>query len=375
LASVDNRHSIFRIAADDKSVQEGHMTATRSSEVPLLRVSGLNKWYGRPPSALARRLKRPSRRLRALHDVDLRVRRGETVAVVGETGSGKSTLGRLIVRLEAPSSGSIEVEGNSVLAVGRAESQRLRRKVQIILQDPYSTLNPYRSVAAAIGEVLKVHGTPTRAEREAETNRLLELVGFPVSMRDRMPGQLSGGGRQRASIARALAVRPELVVADEPVSALDVSVQAQVLNLFEQLRDELGLAYVFITHDIAVVRRLADRIAVMYLGRIVEEGPADRVLSHPLHPYTSALLAAAPDLEARKGTAAATPALTGDMPNPIDPPNGCVFHPRCPAVMDICRTTEPLTTIPDADHRVACHLHPGPAPSRDHANAKGDVTI
>jgi oligopeptide/dipeptide ABC transporter ATP-binding protein len=350
------------------------MDAQSSPEIALLQVNGLNKWYGRPPSALGRRFKRPSRRLRALHDVDLRVRRGETVAVVGETGSGKSTLGRLIVRVEAPSSGSIAVEGNSVLGVGRAESQRLRRRVQIILQDPYSTLNPYRSVAAAIGEVLKVHGTRSRAEREAETDRLLELVGFPVSMRDRMPGQLSGGGRQRASIARALAVHPELIVADEPVSALDVSVQAQVLNLFERLRDELGLAYVFITHDIAVVRRLADRIAVMYLGRIVEEGPAEQILSDPLHPYTRALLAAAPDLDARKGTAG-TPALTGDMPNPIDPPAGCVFHPRCPSVMDICRTAAPLTTVPDADHRVACHLHPGPASSQDHANAQGDVTI
>jgi oligopeptide/dipeptide ABC transporter ATP-binding protein len=357
--------------------------AQRSSEVHLLRVTGLGKWYGRPQSALGRRLGRPSRRLRALHDADLLVQRGETVAVVGETGSGKSTLGRLIVRLEAPSSGSIEVDGVSVLGVSRAESQRLRRKVQIILQDPYSTLNPHRSVATAIGEVLKVHGTSSRAERDAETNRLLELVGFPVSMRDRMPGQLSGGGRQRASIARALAVHPELIVADEPVSALDVSVQAQVLNLFERLRDELGLAYVFITHDIAVVRRLADRIAVMYLGRIIEEGPAARVLGHPLHPYTRALLAAAPDLDTRKGTAGAAPALTGDMPNPIDPPAGCVFHPRCPAVMDICRTVVPLTTVPDAGHRVACHLHPGPASSQDHVsargndqgNAQGDVTI
>ena len=351
------------------------MDAPRSAEAPLLQVTGLNKWYGRSPSAPARRFKRPSRRLRALHDVDLQVRRGETVAVVGETGSGKSTLGRLIVRLESPSSGSINVDGSPVLDLGRAESQRLRRKVQIILQDPYSTLNPYRSVAAAIGEVLKVHGTPTRSERDAETDRLLELVGFPVSMRDRMPGQLSGGGRQRASIARALAVGPELIVADEPVSALDVSVQAQVLNLFEQLRDELGLAYVFITHDIAVVRRLADRIAVMYLGRIVEEGPAEQVLSQPLHPYTRALLAAAPDLEARKGAAAATPALGGDMPNPIDPPAGCVFHPRCPAVMDICRTAVPRTTVPDAGHRVACHLYPGPAASPDHDNAQGEVTI
>ena len=223
-------------------------------------------------------------------------------------------------------------------------------------------MNPYRSVAQTVGEVLKVHGMSSKDERDAETDRLLELVGFPVSMRDRMPGQLSGGGRQRVSIARALAVEPELIVADEPVSALDVSVQAQVLNLLERLRDELGLAYVFITHDLAVVRRLADRIAVMYLGRIVEEGSVDQVLSDPLHPYTRALLAAAPDLRTRKGDRAPT-AVGGEMPNAIDPPSGCVFHPRCPAVMEVCRVAVPSTTTHEATRRVACHLHSGSTPS------------
>lgn len=321
-----------------------------ATTTPLLRTTGLNKWYGRSGS----RLGRQSTLLHAVSDVSLTVQRGETYAVVGETGSGKSTLGRLIARLEQPSSGDVLIDGNSVAGVRRAQSQRLRRVVQIILQDPYSTLNPHRTVSASIGEVLKVHGVRSRAEREAETDRLLELVGYPVSMRDRLPGQLSGGGRQRVSIARALAVRPQLIVADEPVSALDVSVQAQVLNLFERLRDELGLAYVFISHDLAVVRRLADRIAVMYLGRIVEEGTVDEITTDPRHPYTRALLAAAPSLTARRASSA--PALAGDLPNPIEPPSGCVFHPRCPAVMAVCRVEAPVVASPAPGRSVACHL-------------------
>jgi oligopeptide/dipeptide ABC transporter ATP-binding protein len=331
----------------------------------LLTTRELNKWYGHEPSGLARLFGRPSTRLHAVCDVSITVRSGETLAIVGETGSGKSTLGRLIVRLEDPTSGDVLVDGQSVLGARGDRSQKLRRRVQIILQDPYSTLNPYRTVAASIGEVLKVHGMQSRAERDRETDRLLEIVGFPVSMRNQVPGQLSGGGRQRVSIARALAVGPEVIVADEPVSALDVSVQAQVLNLFEKLRDELGLAYVFITHDLAVVKRLADRIAVMYLGRIVEEGPADQIINDPKHPYTQALLDAAPQLDAQQESLAerAMPSLRGDMPNPIEPPPGCVFHPRCPAVMSVCRTTVPAVTEPESGRIVACHLHPGPAPS------------
>jgi oligopeptide/dipeptide ABC transporter ATP-binding protein len=344
------------------------VTTTTEPAAPLLRTSGLNKWYGREPGPIGRAAGRPSTRLHAVADVSLTVSRGETYAVVGETGSGKSTLGRLIVRLEDPTSGDVLIDGRSVLGLSRDESQRLRRTVQIILQDPYSTLNPYRTVADTIGEVLKVHGMRARAQRDAETDRLLELVGFPVGMRDRLPGQLSGGGRQRVSIARALAVRPQLIVADEPVSALDVSVQAQVLNLFERLRDELGLAYVFITHDLAVVKRLADRIAVMYLGRIVEEGPADQIVNDPKHPYTRALLAAAPTLEGRRDEG--TPPLAGDMPNPIEPPSGCVFHPRCPAAMEVCLDRVPVLTRPAPGRSVACHLHP---PSPEPVTAEGDA--
>ena len=346
------------------------MANSSDTATPLLRTAALNKWYGRDPSAVGRLAGRPSTRLHAVADVSLTVSRGETYAVVGETGSGKSTLGRLIVRLEDPTSGDVQVDGRSVAGLRGARAQELRRTVQIILQDPYSTLNPYRSVAATIGEVLKVHGMRSRAARDAETDRLLELVGFPVSMRERLPGQLSGGGRQRVSIARALAVGPKLIVADEPVSALDVSVQAQVLNLFERLRDELGLAYVFITHDLAVVKRLADRIAVMYLGRIVEEGPAQQIITDPKHPYTRALLDAAPDLGARRDVAA--PSLTGDMPNPIEPPSGCVFHPRCPAAMDVCGLQVPVVTVPEPGRSVVCHLYPPPSPEL--VTVEGDVT-
>lgn len=331
----------------------------------LLRTIGLAKHYGSTNSVLDRVRRRSTERLKALDGVSLTVRRGETLAIVGETGSGKTTLGRLILRLESPTAGDVQFEGASIFGVDRAQSAALRQKIQVILQDPYSTLNPYRSVAATIGEVLKVHSRCPRTERAAEVDRLLETVGFPVAMRDRLPGQLSGGGRQRVSIARALAVQPALLVADEPVSALDVSVQAQVLNLFERLRVELGLTYVFITHDLAVVRRLADRIAVMYLGRVVEEAATETLFGDPKHPYTVALLRAAPELHLRKTST--EPAARGDMPNPIDPPPGCVFHPRCPMVMDVCRREVPTLVRPAAGRTVACHLHTGPpaAPERD----------
>ena len=320
----------------------------------LLTTSELTKYYDLGQSTFGRMLRRPTDRVRALDHVSISVRRGETLAVVGETGSGKSTLGRMIVRLEEPSSGDVRYEGQSIYGVNGAESARLRQRIQIILQDPYSSLNPYRTAADIIGEVLKVHGY--QGDRRAEVDRLLSLVGFPVEMRDRKPGQLSGGGRQRVSIARALAVRPELIVADEPVSALDVSVQAQVLNLFEKLRTELGLTYIFITHDLAVVERLADRIAVMYLGRVVEEAPCDQLFADPKHPYTKALLAAAPKLDATRGSRVA--AVSGEMPDPINPPPGCVFHPRCPAVMDVCRGVVPERVNVDVGRTVTCHLYP-----------------
>lgn len=323
---------------------------------PLLQVRSLTKSFPLQRSFRDAVARRAGRRLRAVREVSLDVAAGSVLAVVGETGSGKTTLGRLVLRLERPDSGDVLVDGRSVLTATGAESARLRREVQVILQDPYSALNPYRTVAQTLHEVLSVHGIGAPAGRDAEVDRLLDRVGFPRVMRDRRPGQLSGGGRQRVSIARALAVGPRLLVADEPVSALDVSVQAQVLNLFEELRRDLGLTLLFITHDLAVVRRLADTIAVMYLGEVVELAPAETLFTRPLHPYSQALLAAAPTLGGHRTER--VPAAAGDMPDPADPPAGCPFHTRCPAVMDRCTHVrpEPVATGPGAT--VACHLYP-----------------
>jgi oligopeptide/dipeptide ABC transporter ATP-binding protein len=334
------------------------LTSITDDAPVLLRTSGLAKHFGIRRRAGDRFRREPGQVLRAVDGVSIEVRQGQTLGVVGETGSGKSTLGRLILRLEEPTSGEVYFEDENIHQASRTRSRQLRQRIQIILQDPYSTLNPYRSVGASIEEVLAVHGTTSAADRAAEAKRLLAKVGFPSELIDQRPDQLSGGGRQRVSIARALAVNPKLIVADEPVSALDVSVQAQVLNLFEELRRDLGLTYLFITHDLAVVRRLSDRIAVLYLGRVVEEAATIELFSRPLHPYSKALLDAAPELHARRTSRRA--ALGGDMPNPISPPSGCVFHPRCPQVMDICRREVPRSIQPLANRTVACHLHSGP---------------
>jgi oligopeptide/dipeptide ABC transporter ATP-binding protein len=344
----------------------------------LLRTTGVTKYFAARRSVRGRLRSEAGQVLRAVDGVTLSVRAGQTLGVVGETGSGKTTLGRLILRLETPTAGEVHFAGESIFNVSRQRSAELRRQIQIILQDPYSTLNPYRSVGASIEEVLAVHGTVSSAARRAEAERLLATVGFPADLINQRPSQLSGGGRQRVSIARALAVRPQLLIADEPVSALDVSVQAQVLNLFEELRRDLGLTYVFITHDLAVVRRLSDRMAVMYLGRVVEEAAMADLFSRPLHPYTKALLDAAPELHLRRTSRRA--ALGGEMPNPISPPSGCVFHPRCPQAMDVCRREVPLTIRPAAGRTVACHLHSGPpamdaAPDpRGHPRPTSDAT-
>ena len=333
--------------------------STTSGEAPvLLRTTGLSKQFEVRRSLGARIRGEAGQSLKAVDGVSLEVHQGQTLGVVGETGSGKSTLGRLILRLERPTSGQVYFEGENIFDASGSRSKELRQQIQIILQDPYSTLNPYRSVGSSIEEVLAVHGTSSAKERKEETERLLGTVGFPAELIDQRPDQLSGGGRQRVSIARALAVKPRLIVADEPVSALDVSVQAQVLNLFSDLRRDLGLTYVFITHDLAVVQRLSDQIAVMYLGRVVEQATTIDLFSRPLHPYSKALLDAAPELHLRKTSQQA--ALGGDMPNPISPPSGCVFHPRCPQAMDICRREVPLTIRPMAGRTVACHLHSGP---------------
>ncbi|WP_082589428.1 oligopeptide/dipeptide ABC transporter ATP-binding protein [Nostocoides sp. Soil756] len=338
---------------------------------PLLEARGLSKHYPFPRTAGQWVRRAAPRVLRAVDDVDLTVESGRTVGVVGETGSGKSTLGRLLLRLERPTAGEVLIDGVSPEEAAPARAHQLRRDVQVVLQDPYTSLNPYLTIGSAIEEVLTVGGMTSHEERRARVAELLEQVGFPAVWSERKPGQLSGGGRQRVSIARALAAGPRLIVADEPVSALDVSVQAQVLNLFQRLQRELDLAYVFITHDLAVLERIADSVVVLYLGRVVETGPADALFAGPGHPYTQALLNAAPALGRSRSTSSA---VTGELPDPASPPAGCTFHTRCPFVMDVCRTTRPALTPIAGGLHAACHLHAGSTPDPQAASRPQPVT-
>jgi oligopeptide transport system ATP-binding protein len=294
--------------------------------------------------------------LKAVDGVSLELRAGETLGIVGESGCGKSTLARMLTAHERPTSGQVNVLGMPLSDLRGTALRRARRHVQLIFQDPSGSLDPRMTVAAAVREPYDVNpDLAPRGERDRRVRELLEVVGLNPDHGDRYPHQLSGGQRQRVGIARALALRPEVLVCDEPVSALDVSVQAQIVNLLERLRGEFGLAYVFIAHDLSVVSHLADRVAVMYLGRVVETGPQDRVYAHAAHPYTLALHAAAPSPDpALRGTQAAL--LEGEPPSPLDPPRGCSFHPRCPIAVDVCaeRTPPPVELAPG--HQASCHL-------------------
>ena len=318
-----------------------------SEGAPLLAAVDLVRVY---PGRGARRP------VTAVAGVSLELRRGETLGIVGESGCGKSTLARLLVRLENPTSGRIELDGNDVALLGRRGMATFRRRVQLVFQDPYASLNPRVTVGSVLDEVLTVHGVGSRDVRQRRRAELLDLVGLPARFAGRYPHQLSGGQRQRVGIARALAVQPDVIVLDEPLSALDVSVQSGIMNLLTDLRDDVGVAFVFISHDLGMVRHLSDRIAVMYLGRVVELGPWLPVSDDPLHPYTSALQDAVPVPDPAVEAVRRVEPLAGEMPDPAAPPAGCPFHPRCRLAEDVCVDVRPSLVMVDPGHSVACHV-------------------
>ncbi len=291
--------------------------------------------------------------VRAVDGVSFTLARGETLALVGESGCGKSTTARLVLRLIEPTAGTVRFDGHDVTAMGGGELRRLRRRMQIVFQDPFASLNPRMTVGATLDEPLRIHGAGDAASRRARVADLLHLVGLAPEHARRFPHEFSGGQRQRIGIARALALEPALVVCDEPVSALDVSVQAQVVNLLEDLQRRLGLSYLFIAHDLAVVKHVATRVAVMYLGRIVELAPRDALFARPLHPYTRALLSAIPRPDPAQKLARQAP--SGDVPSPLNPPPGCHFHTRCPFAVDRCRSEAPALRAVAPGHLSACH--------------------
>ncbi|WP_407699567.1 ABC transporter ATP-binding protein [Streptomyces ferrugineus] len=321
---------------------------------PLLRVEGLVKHFPIKKGLLQRQVGA----VKAVDGIDFEVRRGETLGVVGESGCGKSTMGRLITRLLEPTGGKIEFDGTDITHLNTGGMRPLRRDVQMIFQDPYGSLNPRHTIGSIVSAPFRLQGVEPEGGVKKEVQRLLELVGLSPEHYNRYPHEFSGGQRQRIGIARALALKPRMVVADEPVSALDVSIQAQVVNLMDDLQDELGLTYVIIAHDLSVVRHVSDRIAVMYLGKIVELADRDSLYASPMHPYTKALLSAVPIPDPKRRTAKSERILLrGDVPSPIAPPSGCRFHTRCWKATEVCRTTEPPLTELRPGQRVACH-HP-----------------
>src|SRR6266545_6069813 len=346
------------------SIGDGVMNAETTATAPepaagddvLLRIENLVKYFPVQSSSLFRR---DREYVHAVDGVSLEVRRGQTLGLVGETGCGKSTLARCVLRLFNITSGRITFDGRDISKLSPRQMRPLRREMQMIFQDPYGSLNPRRRVGSIIGDPFAIHKTATGQERKRRVQEVMELVGLNPEHFNRFPAEFSGGQRQRIGVARALAFRPKLIVCDEPVSALDVSIQAQIINLLADLQAELGLTYIFIAHDLSVVRHVSDTVAVMYLGKVVEQAPVEQLWAHPRHPYTDALLSAVPIPDPEHVSQRQQIILVGDVPSPINPPPGCRFHPRCPKARQACVDSEPELTprLGDAAaHLAACHF-------------------
>ncbi|MGG4444337.1 ABC transporter ATP-binding protein [Brevibacillus fortis] len=325
------------------------MGAKEKTAVPLLQVSNLVKHF-----PIKRGYFQEKAYVKAVSNFSLKIYKGETYGLVGESGCGKSTTGRMILRLLAPTSGSVQYKGQDITHFSDEELRNARKEMQIIFQDPYSALNPRKQIGKAIAEPMSIFNLGEKRQHKQLVLDLLRKVGLQPEHYDRYPHEFSGGQRQRIVLARALAVNPAFIVCDEPVSALDVSIQSQILNLLQQLQEDFQLTYLFIAHDLSVVRHISDRVGVMYLGHLVEEAPTDALFSEPLHPYTRALLSAVPEPNPKKRKERIV--LSSEVPSPIDLPKGCVFHPRCPQAIATCKEVVPVLQEMGTGHRVACHL-------------------
>jgi oligopeptide transport system ATP-binding protein len=350
---VASEEEVSRNREGDVAAPDAAEVATTRGEA-ILEVDHLVKWF---PIKAGILIDRVIGQVRAVDDVSFTVNRGETLGLVGESGCGKSTLSRTILQLIEPTSGSVRFNGREIIGLKGNELRKLRREVQMIFQDPYASLNPRKRVAQTIGDPMVMHGIVEKSGVRKAVQELLERVGLNPEHYNRHPHEFSGGQRQRIGIARALALQPKLIIADEPVSALDVSIQAQIINLLEDLQNDFDLTYVFVAHDLSVVRHVSDRIAVMYLGKIVEIGPADAVYANPIHPYTLSLLSAVPIPDPRANAAREQIVLEGDVPSPANPPPACRFHTRCPYATEICSQDEPELVDHGGGHWAACH-HP-----------------
>jgi oligopeptide/dipeptide ABC transporter ATP-binding protein len=320
---------------------------------PLLHVEHLKQYF---PVHAGLVVDRTVAHVHAVDDVSFDLDEGQTLGLVGESGCGKTTLSRSLLRLIEPTGGTVAFQGRDVTHISTRQLRPLRREMQMVFQDPFASLNPRKRISQIVGAPLTLHGV-AKGEIPSRVHKLLDRVGLQAEHMNRYPHEFSGGQRQRIGIARALALEPKLILLDEPVSALDVSVQAQIINLLDDIQDDLGLTYMFVAHDLSVVRHVSDRIAVMYLGKLMEVSPAEELYSKPIHPYTEALLAAVPVPDPRENRTRKRVTVTGEPPNPIDPPSGCVFHPRCPHATDICREVEPPLARYANGHLAACH-HP-----------------